>query len=334
MEVVHDDPLSRNRFRNVRNYINSLLDQEQTDDTPSNTENTEAHNVSEEKLPEQQFNDLLIEITQDTQDEYFNCQEEGNTLTEEYTLCTSCNSNFWVLPLTIYTHQTPDYTKTVFPPYLEIDFRLDLGAMPTLLNSDSWNEAKEYHKLQLKASTFVLSVANNFKLQSTGTLNVTLHPDVTAIRTLRKTSFTLIFHVSNTKFNILGTPFLEKYVDWIICSSHTLEIKQSHDLKSLKYYDSSTKSTPYCSRLFLVISDKSLHFQPFGHRILTYSLTAYDCKNKYPNGTILYASDFYCIPLRKNTFISIMDKNNRDYQYQSFIQILLQKPLKSFTNTC
>ena len=43
------------------------------------------------------------------------------------------------------------------------------------------------------------------------------------------TSFTLNFYVSNTKFNILGTPFLEKFVDSIKCSSHTLEINHNND---------------------------------------------------------------------------------------------------------
>ena len=43
-------PFSRNRLLNVRNYINSRLDQEQTDDTMSNTENSEIQNVSEEKI--------------------------------------------------------------------------------------------------------------------------------------------------------------------------------------------------------------------------------------------------------------------------------------------
>ena len=32
-------PFSRNRLRNVRNYINTLLDQEQTDDTTSHKKN-------------------------------------------------------------------------------------------------------------------------------------------------------------------------------------------------------------------------------------------------------------------------------------------------------
>ena len=48
-------PFSRKRLHNVRNYINSLLDQGQTDDTMSNTENTATQNVSEENLLEQQI---------------------------------------------------------------------------------------------------------------------------------------------------------------------------------------------------------------------------------------------------------------------------------------
>ena len=62
----------------------------------------------------------------------------------------------------------------------------------------------------MKASTFVLSPAKNSKLQSKGTVKLTLYPDVTESRTLKNTSFALIFHVSNKKFNILETSFLEK----------------------------------------------------------------------------------------------------------------------------
>ena len=59
------------------------MDQEQTDDTMSITENTDTQKVSEEQHLEQQFNDLLLELNQDAQDNYFNCQEECYTLTEE-----------------------------------------------------------------------------------------------------------------------------------------------------------------------------------------------------------------------------------------------------------
>ena len=129
-------------------------------------------------------------------------------------------------------------------------------------------------------STFALSAANNAKLRSKGTVKLTLYPDVTESRTLKKTSFTLIYQESNNKFNILGTPFLEKYVDSKKNSSHTLEIKHNNDEKSLKFYNSLIKPPPYFSRLLQVIGDHSVYFTPSEHRILTYSLTAYECKNK------------------------------------------------------
>ena len=95
--------------------MNGLLDQEQSDNTTSNTENTDTINVSEETLLEQQYNKLLLELNHDTEDEYFNFQEECNTLTEEYIFCTSCKNNIWVLSLTIYTQQTPDQKKHNLP---------------------------------------------------------------------------------------------------------------------------------------------------------------------------------------------------------------------------
>ena len=215
-----------------------------------------------------------------------------------------------VLPLTICTQQTPDHQKTIFSQHLETDFLLDCASTLNILNTNTSNEIEEYHKLQLKASTFVLSAANNSKLQSKGTVKFTLYPDVTESRTLKRTSFTLSFHVSNTNFNILGSPFLQKYVDSIISSSHTLEIKQNIDIKSLKFYDSSIESQPLYSRLFPVIGDHSIYFTPTEHPILTYSLTAYKCKNKNARGTILYASDFSFTSIRKYMFFSIKDINN------------------------
>ena len=135
-------PFSQNRLRDVRNYINSLLDQEQTDNTTSNTENEDTTNVSEETLLEQQFNYLLLELNQDTQDKYFNCQEQYNTLTEDNILSTSCKNILWVLPLTIYTQQTLDHKRTIYALHLDIDFLLDFGATRNILNTDTWNEIK------------------------------------------------------------------------------------------------------------------------------------------------------------------------------------------------
>ena len=98
-----------------------------------NTENVGTSNVSEETLLEQQFNDLFLELNQDTQDEYFDCQEECNTLTEDYTLSNSCKNNTWVLQLRIYTQQTLDHKRTISLPHLEIEFLVDSGAILNIL---------------------------------------------------------------------------------------------------------------------------------------------------------------------------------------------------------
>ena len=58
--------------------MKSLLDQEQTND---NTSHPETKTDSEENLLDKQFKLLLLEVNQDTQDKYFNAQEELNTLT-------------------------------------------------------------------------------------------------------------------------------------------------------------------------------------------------------------------------------------------------------------
>ena len=61
--------------------------------------------------------------------------------------------------LTAYTQHTLKHTRTVSPPHL--GFLLDSGATPNLLNNETRIEPKEYHNLQLKTLTFVLSAANN-----------------------------------------------------------------------------------------------------------------------------------------------------------------------------
>ena len=122
---------------------------QQTDETTSNTEHMEKRSVSQEKLLEQQFHDLLLELKQGKQDEYFFPGRILYSRRRIHSFSTS-QGNIWVLPLPIYTQQTPDYTKPISPPHLENDFLTYSGATLNLLKNDTWNENKEYHKIQLK----------------------------------------------------------------------------------------------------------------------------------------------------------------------------------------
>ena len=198
MGTVHEKLSHAIASKMYKNYLNSFLDQEQTDDTTSNTEQTETQNASEERLLERQYNDLLSELNQNTQDKYFKCQMECNTHTGGYIFSTSCKINIWVLSLTLITKQTLDHMNTFSPPHLEIDLLIDSQATLKVLNNDTWNENKEYFKLQMEALKLVLSAANTSKLQSNETVKLTLYPDVTENRTYQNNNFTLNFDVSNT----------------------------------------------------------------------------------------------------------------------------------------
>ena len=87
-------------------------------------------------------------------------------------------------------------------------------------------------------------------------------------------------------------------------------------MKFLKFYEPSTKPPPYYSQILLFIGDPTLYLQPFEHRILIYSLTAYEYKSNYEVRTTEVISDFSFIPL-----------HNVLCPFQSFTQILMQNPL-------
>ena len=95
-----------------------------------------------------------------------------------------------------------------------------------------------------------------------------------------------------------------------------------------KFYNSSTKSPPAIHNfLQSMVINHSISNHSNTELFLTYSLTAYERKNKYATGTILFASYFSFIPLQKNMFFSIMDINNLEHPHQSFIQILIHNLL-------
>ena len=102
-----------------------MLDQELPDDIISQSETTETQNVSEQQLHEQNFKDLQLDLNRDKKDEYFNCQEGSNALTEFYILSTSCKTKIWKLLLTLYTLKTNGHNRRISPPHFELYFLID-----------------------------------------------------------------------------------------------------------------------------------------------------------------------------------------------------------------
>ena len=75
MEIVKDDQSHVIDFV-TSETISTRFQIKNKQTTQCKTLKMQIHNVSEETLLEQQFNDLLLELNQDNQDEYFKSQEE------------------------------------------------------------------------------------------------------------------------------------------------------------------------------------------------------------------------------------------------------------------
>ena len=75
MEIVKDDQSHVIDFV-TSETISTCFQIKNKQTTQCKTLKMQTHNVFEETLLEQQFNDLLLELNQDNQDEYFKSQEE------------------------------------------------------------------------------------------------------------------------------------------------------------------------------------------------------------------------------------------------------------------
>ena len=98
-----------------------------------------------------------------------------------------------------------------YPNFLEIEFLLDTGATICILNLATWNAIKQILRIDetnLDTSQQTkLRTANNDLLPTNGLLHLNLFP-------IKEKSFTLnlTFAIANTKYNILGLPFVQKYI--------------------------------------------------------------------------------------------------------------------------
>ena len=188
-------PFSRYRLRNVQKFTNSVLDQEQMAETTSITEHTETQIVSKDQLLEQQFNDLFLELK----------IHQMIILTDRKNVMLSLKNTPFLhcakIKLGYYQHIHNRHLilKEEFPHHhLKLTFFIDSGAILNALNNETWNDIREFYKLQLRHQ-HLISQQQNSKLHSKATVKLTLYPDVIENRTSRNIIFTLNFHVSNTK---------------------------------------------------------------------------------------------------------------------------------------
>ena len=141
------------------------------------------------------------------------------------------------------------------PNFLEIEFLLDTGATICIINLATWNAIKQILRIDetnLDTSQQTkLRTANNDLLPTNGLLHLNLFP-------IKENPFTLnlTFAIANTKYNILGLPFVQKYIRTIDTERLKLIFKTEFQnyLRELDLDFSQTaqKSSPYYSKIYNV----------------------------------------------------------------------------------
>ena len=144
---------------------------------------------------------------------------------KEQTPCSSTNhfyqntpeelpkEKFWTIPFLLESPKCKDFQ----PPHLEIDFLIDSGAESNIINIPAWNEIKILHtrKTTIK-TTSRLATAQCSTVTSYGSIQFFLVPTKTMEQNnfLNK-PFRQIFHITDIKHNIVGNPFITKYIPTI-----------------------------------------------------------------------------------------------------------------------
>ena len=104
--------------------------------------------------------------------------------------------------------------KEFQPPDLEIDFLIDSGVESNIINIPTWNEIKTLHpKLTPIETSSKLAIAQGSTLVNYGKIQLFLLPTRTIEQNkILNKPFKQILHITDIKHNIIGIPFISKYI--------------------------------------------------------------------------------------------------------------------------
>ena len=112
----------------------------------------------------------------------------------------------WTIPFLLESPRSKEFQ----PPHLEIEFLIDSGAEPNIINFPTWNEIKTLHpNLTPLETSSKLVTAQGSKLVNYGKIQLFLVPTRTMEQNkILNKPFKQIFHITDIKHNIIGIPFI------------------------------------------------------------------------------------------------------------------------------
>ena len=136
---------------------------------------------------------------------------------------------FWTISFLLESRKTKEFQ----PTDVEKDFLSDSGAESNFINIPFWNEIKTLHpKLIPLKTTSRLATAQGSTLTNYGKIQLFLVPTKTMEQNkLLNKPFKQTFHITDIIHNIIGIPFITKYIPTISDLNSKFHIKDKYTRK-------------------------------------------------------------------------------------------------------
>ena len=212
----------------------------------------------------------------------------------------------WTIPFLLESPRNKEFQ----PPDLEIDFLIDSGAESNIINIPTWNEIKSLHpKLTPLETSSKLATAQGSTLVNYGKIQLFLLPTRTIEqKKILNKPFKQIFHITDIKHNIIGIPFISKYIPTINILNSKILIKDKYTKTkdtSLTFFQRLNKQPPFFSKFYPIYNQQRKHLKPLSGNIYSFSIKQVHQYDKKQNKQQLYMSDFEFKPIHKFFKITI-----------------------------
>ena len=120
--------------------------------------------------------------------------------------------------------------------------------------------------------------------------------------------FRQTFHITDIKHNIIGIPFITKYIPTINILNSKLHIKDKYrKMKNtaLTFFQRLNKQPPFFSKFYPIYNQERRHLKPLSGTIYIFSIKQVHQYNKSQNRQQLFMSEFELRPIHKFFKITI-----------------------------
>ena len=207
----------------------------------------------------------------------------------------------WTIPFLLESPKSKEFQ----PSDLEIDFLIDSGAESNLINIPTWNEMKTLHpSLKFLEISSKLATAQGSTLVNYGKIQLFLVPTRTMEQNkILNKPFKQTFHITDFKHNIIGIPFITKYIPTINILNSEIHLKDKYtrmkNTAALTFFQRLNKQPQFFSKFYSIYNYERKHLKPLLGNVYNFLIKQVHQYHKNENKQQLYMSDFEFKPIHK-----------------------------------